>query len=176
MDNKKKQQPKVYNFDKAKFLEEFVQYKLTPEAEADFRAHAKMGAKADLDIIEKNISVLIHTSNAVTELPKNKRRYQFSGFVALTCEDEKTVNVVYWVNKKLKVSKAMSNELKKKFAVIGLDSTGFAMLKEEPVKEVVTEMVQEQVEKEPVEPVNETSVESTEAEEKKTEAVVTKEA
>lgn len=166
MENKKKQQPKQYNFDRHKFLEEFVQYKLTPEAESDFRAHAKMGAKAALDIIEKNISVLIHTSNAVTELPKNKRRYQFSGFVALTNEDEKTVNVVYWVNKKLKVSKAMSNELKKKFGVIGLDSTGFALLKEEPVEEVAPiEVTKIEIEEEKKETSEETPLEVVETQE-----------
>lgn len=120
-----------YSFDKIAFLESFVQYRMTPEAESDFRIYAKRGSKADKDIIEKNLSVLIHTTDLKTPLPHNKCRYQFEDFVILTSEDTQTMDVLYWVNKKNKVTKKMSYDLKNKFNTIGLDHTGFASLSDD---------------------------------------------
>lgn len=122
------QQNNKNEFDRKAFLESFRQYRLTEDAEIDFRGFAKQGKDADKDIIEKRISVLIHTARSVKELPHNKCRYQFAGFVILTNEEDQTIEVVYWIKRKLKVSKAMDMELKQKYNAVGLDETGFDYL------------------------------------------------
>ncbi len=130
MENKEQQATNPNEFNKKAFLESYVQYKLTEEAEIDFRGFTKNGKDVDKDILEKRISVLIHTATSIKNLPHNKNRYQFAGFVILTNEDEKTIDVVYWIRNKQKVSKATTNQLKLKYQAIGLDDTGFAILDE----------------------------------------------
>lgn len=114
-------------FNKKEFFETFTQYRLTEEAEVDFRGFAKSGADVERDILEKRINVLIHTANSKKELPNNKTRYQFSTFVILTNEEEQTIDVVYWIKYKQKVTKAMVAALKNKYDAVGLDETGFAI-------------------------------------------------
>lgn len=131
MENNEQQVTKQEEFNKTAFLDSFMHYKMTEEAEKDFRGFTKQGKNAEKNIIEKRLSVLIHTSYTVTAMPNNKCRYQFGDLVILTNESEHTIDVVYWVKRRTKITGAMKNELKQKFNTIGLDDTGFELLKEE---------------------------------------------
>ncbi len=128
METMDRQTEQEVEFNRLAFLESFTQYELTEDAETDFRGFARHGKEVDKDILEKRLSVLIHTANSKTDLPNNKRRYQFAGFVMLTNEESQSIDVCYWIKRKLEVTKDMSEALKNKYNTIGLDETGFALL------------------------------------------------
>lgn len=105
-------------------MEKYKLYKLDDMVFKYYIEDTKRGKKCTKECVERKLLAMMLCPSLVSDNGIGCKRYQFGSFNILVQEDMDYIGMIYWSQKREKVTKEQSKHLKNLYALLGLSLEG----------------------------------------------------